>query len=207
MDISTKRQEIVDLLNDAINNDDLSISYSSPKIKSAKCFYIKKSKEKPKFIQPVMKTAEDDMEHFNPPPAPLPVIEDVKVESAKEFEKQEPETLTYKELKQKQKEELKQSKQYNKSRKDLHKRGFDTGILKELDNPEDVYDLTDDEIAQIEIAGYINKDGYYTFVYPRDIAEAQEEGISGKRFALILGCLAVSLLIVWKIISNVMNFL
>lgn len=96
------------------------------------------------------------------------------------------EKLTPKEFKRLKKEKEKEEKRFLQIRKDAHKRGYDTSVLRQFEDPEELYSMTDQEIEQITAVGLINEDGFYDFVFPADADSVRKEGISKKKVLLVI---------------------
>lgn len=105
--------------------------------------------------------------------------------SPKEFKKFKKEKEREAAILQKKRE--KEEKEFNSIRKDAHKRGYDTSVLMQLDSPDQLYDFSNEEIDQIQAAGYINDDGFYDFVYPPDAEDLKREAVSTRTLLLIGG--------------------
>ena len=92
-----------------------------------------------------------------------------------------------KEYKKYLKEKRREEKYYERVRKDVHKRGYDTTVLEHFEEIEEVYDLSNEEIDQIRAAGFINQDGFYSFIAPNDYSELKRESLATKNVLLICG--------------------
>lgn len=111
--------------------------------------------------------------------------------------------------KKEEKEALKQQKKYEKAyrkmQKDITKRGFDTAVLTRLNDPADIYHMSDDEIKEIEIAGVINSDGYYNFIYPKDHDSAKQHKTSRKIIFLTAGFILAVVVLLIVLINNIFS--
>ena len=205
METNEKRKQIIDALNRARGNT-IDITFSSPPLKG---FYIL-SPEDPlseKDIKsPALETASsifiapEQTLPFSPEEA-LPVRASSPLKDSPQ-EDEELEEISYKEYKKKLKEEKLKAKRFEQARKDAKKRGYDTGILKHFEDPEEIYGLSNEEVDQIQAAGYINRDGYYDFFYPEDINEHKKRKLSKARVKAITGVLLFcGVLLVWLFIN------
>lgn len=104
--------------------------------------------------------------------------------------------MSKKEYKEFLKEKKREEKYYNRVRKDIHKRGYDTTLLEQFENIEEVYDLTNEEIDQIRAAGFINEDGFYSFMPPSDYAEIKRESTSTRTLLIICGGILACVVII-----------
>lgn len=113
--------------------------------------------------------------------------------------------MSYKAQKKRLKEQKKEEKTFKKIQKDAHKRGYDTGLLYQLDSPEDLYDLKDEEIEQIQAAGIVNEDGFYSFVYPEDAHSFKREKTPASRILIVAILCAAFLGLLFILIRNIFN--
>jgi len=104
--------------------------------------------------------------------------------------------MSKKEYKQFLKDKKKEQKYYNRVRKDIHKRGYDTTVLEQFESLEEVYDLTNEEIDQIRAAGFINQDGFYSFIPPADYADIKREAASTKTLLIVCGGILACVVII-----------
>lgn len=198
--VQKKREQIISQILNELEKEPLELNFSSPHIKGARLFV-------------VMKDAPEDPQPFPdnetvPEDAPLQEEESYMIASDKADEDNE--ELSPKQLakleKAQEKERKRNEKAYNKMRADIQKRGFGTGVLKKLDDPADIYGMSDEDIRQIEVAGIINEDGYYTFTYPEDYGNIEKKKMPKKTILLIAGFAVAVLVLTVVLINNILEF-
>ena len=201
MNTDEKRQWLVDALKDAMEKDPLIITFKSPPVRNV--FYFKDE---------VDKLTMEDL--FGPDE--FPYSEDSSMDMNFDYDDYDPSEDPYEEisdepiydarkLKKKRKEKQREQKAFERIRKDAHKRGYDTSVLVRLEEPEDLYSLSDDEIDQIRAAGFVNEDGFYNFVYPDDVGDIKKFHFSKKRILLLSAVIVTFFILVVILVNNVMN--
>lgn len=189
MDIA--KQKILKYIERELVKDPITLTFSSPRITGARPFAVLPERSG-------HEVNSSDGSPFSPPSPARNAAEDTETD----------ENLSPKELsrlaKAEEKERKRNEKAYEKMRRDIQKRGFDTALLRELDDPADIYSLSDDDIRQIEAAGLINGDGYYTFTYPEDFADIKREKPEKKTILLFSGFGAVTLILFVILINNLL---
>lgn len=114
--------------------------------------------------------------------------------------------MTKKAIKKMQKDQLREKKAFDKVRSEAHKRGYDTSLLQQFDDPEELYNLTDDEIDQIQAAGIVNEDGFYSFVYPADAKTFKKKSYMSKEKLIFLSVLVgISIFLVILLVRNILG--
>ena len=198
MDIEEKKRMIAAEIERQLAKDPITLTFSSPHIRGARPFVVL-----PGSAREVSAPAGPSLEV-----APLP-HPGTALSGGPEEEDAAEENLSPKELsrlaKAEEKERRKNEKAYEKMRRDIKKRGFGTGLLRTLDDPADIYSLSDDEIRQIEAAGIINSDGYYTFTYPEDFEDIRREKLPKKTVLLFSGFAAAVLILFVILINNILT--
>ena len=205
--IQEKREFIVNEIMRELDKKPIRLNFSSPAIKGARLFIVMNDEPasvpdaEPEDALPFPVTGPQEAHSISP------LAEDVSSDYAYEEEEEE---LSPKELakleKAQEKERKRNEKAYSKMRKDIQKRGFDTGVLKKFDDPADIYALSDEDIRQIEVAGVINEDGYYTFTYPDDFGNIEKRKIQKSTVLLISGFALAVLILIVILINNLMTF-
>lgn len=202
MNTEEKREYLFEKVMSELEKAPIEIIISSPRLKSARkpaCYKQAAPPPLPKNDAPVSERPEALPSHH--------------VNESGEIYKEEEPAIDEKRLARKQRKEQKEAvkqqkkyeKAYKKMQKDIVKRGFDTAVLTRLNDPADIYHMSDDEIREIEIAGVINSDGYYNFVYPQDYDSAKKQKTSRRTFFIIAGfILAVAVLLV-VLINNIFS--
>lgn len=104
-----------------------------------------------------------------------------------------------------EKEKRRDDKAFSKMRKAVKKRGFGTGVLYELDDPADIYSMSNEEIKQVEFSGVINEDAFYDFNSPADASNISSMTKTKKTYFIIIGFLIVILGIMLILINNIMS--
>jgi len=219
-----KRKAIIDALTESIKENGLSVEISSPKIKffclgskSGTQHYIEEGSLDSTVINKVEKNMHEYRESTllrrDEPEAPSPA----ELDEQPETEDEEPidyEDLSYKDFKKLKKEQKKEErdqyaeqKRLIKIRKDAHKRGFDTTVLMQFDDPEEFYEMSDEEITRLQAAGYINEDGFYDFVFPPDADSLKKEKLSMQKKLMIAGLIFFGAgILTWVFISFYSTF-
>lgn len=191
------KEEICKKLLDALEDEPVYLTFSSPKIKSARAG-IKQNKEND-FCYICEENifsfgTEEDDEKGDNLDAPSSI-------SKRDLKRKK------KELKRKEKEEAllkkRDEKAYRKMRDDIRKRGFNTGILLNLNDPSDIYDMSDKEISQLEMASLINADGYYDFEYPKDFESLENKKADKKIIFIFTGFALLFVIVTFIFIRNV----
>lgn len=194
MDIEEKKRMIASELEKELPGRPLTITFSSPPVKGARP-YLPGKDAGGAFGQ------EDGPSSEDAPPA-------VSDPSRREDPEEEAD-LTEKEqarlLKAEEKDRRRNEKAYEKMRRDIQKRGFDTALLRELEDPADIYSLSDDDLRQIEAAGIINGDGYYSFTYPEDFADIRKEKIPKKTILIFIGFTVLTLVFFIILLNNILS--
>ena len=129
---------------------------------------------------------------------------DLSQMSPKEFKKYQKEKREKEKLEEKEAEDTQRA--FNEARREAHKRGYDTSILTKFDDPEEIYDLSNEEVDRVEAVAYINQDGFYDFVVPDDIDTVRRRGISTQRLILIIGSGGIILGCIAWFLHNILTF-
>ncbi len=153
MNVEEKKAYLIKCLEEALKSEPLSLTFSSPKISSARILVVSKEKlMEPTVLKEIKASELTELEKrvldaqkqqsinsiaANPAvdiPAELNDTRDENEElSARQQRKAE---------KLIEKNKKKDEKALNKMRKDIKKRGFETGVLYELNDPADIYDMS-----------------------------------------------------------------
>lgn len=230
MDIEKRREFLYNTVMEALEAEPCTLTISSPKIKSARIVFVAKEPiENPTALKEL--TQEEILEALVLPGAgdeadEAATAQDAAKQNISEYQNQlahrkadkkvpayedeyNEEDLSAKEKhkleKIKEKEAKREEKALKKMRKDVKKRGFETGVLYELNDPADIYTMTDEEITQIEFASVINEDGFYNFKYPDDHEDIKKDARGRKKTTyVILGFSAVVIILLVIIVNNVL---
>lgn len=201
--IDEKKEKIIAEIKKELEKKPVKLNFSSPSIRSARPFVIigseNGSEENPgdSAFYSDSETSEEEWKKHDSPYEPAGMSNEEEEElSEKQLAKLE---------KARAKEEKRNEKAYNKMRHDIQKRGFGTGVLKQLDDPADIYDLSDEDIRQIEVAGIINSDGYYTFTYPEDFNDIEKDKMPKKAILIFAGFAVAVILLTVILINNLMS--
>jgi len=193
MDLEEKKRMIASELEKELSGRPITITFSSPPVKGAR-LYLPGKDDGGAFGQEDGPSSED---------APPAVSDPLRREYSEE------ELLTEKEqarlLKAEEKDRRRNEKAYEKMLRDIQKRGFDTALLRELEDPADIYSLSDDDLRQIEAAGIINGDGYYSFTYPEDFADIRKEKIPKKTILIFIGFTVLTLVFFIILLNNILS--
>lgn len=204
--IQEKREFIVNEIKRELEKKPIRLNFSSPSIRSARLFIVFNDEQVADPAAEMEDALPFSVDMPQAEPAFSPLQEDDP--SYDEYEEEE-EELSPKELakleKAQEKERKRNEKAYGKMRKDIQKRGFDTGVLKKFDDPADIYALSDEDIRQIEVAGVINEDGYYTFTYPDDFGNIEKKKFQKSTVLLILGFAVAVLILTVVLINNLLT--
>lgn len=216
MNVEEKKAYLIKYLEEALKSEPLSLTFSSPKISSARIIVVSKEKlMEPTVLKEIKASELTELEKrvldaqkqqsinsiaANPAvdiPAELNDTRDENEElSARQQRKAE---------KLIEKNKKKDEKALNKMRKDIKKRGFETGVLYELNDPADIYDMSNEEITQIEFASVINQDGFYNFEFPADIDDLYKETKGNKTMLIVGGFVFIVVALAVIFINNVMS--
>lgn len=199
MNTEEKREYLIKKIEAELEKSPVEIVISSPHLKSAR-------KPGAVYDQPAPPPENDAPSCSRPevlPPHRANESGEVYIEEEPPADEKRLARKQKKERKEAQRQQKKYDKAYKKMQKDIVKRGFDTAVLTRLNDPADIYHMSDDEIREIEIAGVINSDGYYSFVYPQDYDSAKKQKTSRRTFFIIAGfILAVAVLLI-VLINNI----
>ena len=204
MNIEKRREELYAQVMDALEKEPVTLTYSSPKIKRARIIFV--SKEPIDNPETLKEVKDQDLTLSGI------LFGDPGNYTSKPPEGEPEEELTEKEKrkleKAKEKETKREEKAFQKMRKDVKKRGFETGVLYELNDPADIYSMSDEEITQVEFASIINGDGFYNFQYPDDHEDMKNDS-RGRRKAtmFIIGFAVVVIALMVIFINNLMSIL
>jgi len=193
MDLEEKKRMIASELEKELSGRPITITFASPPVNGAR-LYLPGKDDGGAFGQEDGPSSED---------APPAVSDPLRREYSEE------ELLTEKEqarlLKAEEKDRRRNEKAYEKMRRDIQKRGFDTALLRELEDPADIYSLSDDDLRQIEAAVIINGDGYYSFTYPEDFADIRKEKIPKKTILIFIGFTVLTLVFFIILLNNILS--
>lgn len=203
--IDEKKEKIIAEIEKELAKDPVQLNFSSPRIRSARPFVVIGNGADPGTDSSDIE--EETEEKWEKRDSPYPQM--IPPEETREEEEDEEEELSPKQLakleKARAKEEKRNEKAYNKMRIDIQKRGFGTGVLKKLDDPADIYDLSDEDIRQIEVAGIINSDGYYTFTYPEDFNDIDKDKLPKKAILIFAGFAVAVILLTVILVNNLIS--
>lgn len=113
--------------------------------------------------------------------------------------------LSAKEQKKLEKEKQREQKLFEKNRKEAHKRGYDTSVLMQLDDPAEISDLSNEELNQIQASSIVNNDNFYDYIPPEDSEDLKKEPLPKSRIIIIGGLCLLSAFFLFMFFRSLLN--
>lgn len=177
MDTAEKRRFIEENIEKYYSEDPVILTFSMPHFRTFR--YMRKDSVQVPVSFPAAEEAAEKIPAAEEPPQQ----EDAKTEKQKKLNE----------------------KAMRKMTRDIEKRGFSPDIFSLLSDPADIYEMSDDELLQINASGLVNEDGFYSFRWPSDFENAKDIS-KVKRTAVFIAsfCLVITVLLV-VLINNVFS--